>query len=104
VTQTKLAKFGSQRWASIHSKYGLTKADWERMYAEQLGLCAICREREATVVDHCHATKTVRGLLCYSCNMILGVAERDPELVDRMLVYKETAGRTPLYAVQGGKK
>ena len=65
-------------------KYGLTGTDIERMLSEQGGACAIC-ETEFTddlsyVIEHCHACggrspnrnpKSVRGLVCHSCNSML---------------------------------
>jgi hypothetical protein len=46
--------------------------DFERMLAEQNGLCAICCEAPAVHVDHDHETGRVRGLLCFNCNGALG--------------------------------
>lgn len=47
-----------------------------KLYAEQSGCCAICRRPEEEVgtlcLDHCHATGTIRGLLCSKCNRGLG--------------------------------
>jgi Recombination endonuclease VII len=62
-------------------KYGLTPADYERLLREQDGLCAFCHRRPARglVVDHCHATNKVRGLLCDKCNSGLGFFEDDAE-------------------------
>ena len=42
------------------------------MFAEQNGVCAICREAPAEHVDHDHVTELVRGLLCFNCNGALG--------------------------------
>ncbi len=57
-------------------KFGLTGADFNRMLAEQGGVCAICRNVCKTgkrlAVDHDHATGRVRGLLCANCNTGLG--------------------------------
>jgi recombination endonuclease VII len=68
-------------WAQRLRKYGLTPADYERMLREQDGLCALCHRRPARglVVDHCHATSRVRGLLCDKCNSGLGFFDDDAE-------------------------
>ena len=60
--------------------YGITLDDYERMAAEQNGVCAICKQARFTkqyprlCVDHCHATGRVRGLLCSWCNSLIGHA------------------------------
>ena len=54
--------------------YGITIEDYDRMYEEQGGRCAICRTDqpggagERFSVDHDHETGKVRGLLCNNCN------------------------------------
>ena len=65
-------------------EYGLGLGDWDRMYDEQKGRCAICGKPFATqmiVVDHCHVTGRVRGLLHQNCNMKLGFLENHLELI-----------------------
>lgn len=46
---------------------------WQAFRAAHDGRCATCR-REATrvVIDHCHVTGWVRGLICRSCNNTAG--------------------------------
>ena len=60
----------------LAAKYGLTPEDYDRMLAEQDGVCAICKsppEPEKFLhIDHCHATNRVRRLLCPECNRGLG--------------------------------
>lgn len=68
------------------------------MLAEQDGVCKICTNPETAVypqtgkiknltVDHCHKTGRVRGLICFSCNIILGHLEDRPEVVHSVLDY-----------------
>lgn len=63
--------------------YGLTEAAFQRLLAEQEGLCAICRQPPPDGrwhVDHDHdccparraCGKCVRGLLCQPCNLGIG--------------------------------
>lgn len=69
--------------ASRERLYGLTRADFDRMVAEQGGRCMICRDPFAGEphVDHEHATGVIRGLLCLFCNVGLGKFKDDPELL-----------------------
>lgn len=63
------------RNSNLLNKYGITVEDYDRLLAQQQGLCAICgSERGATSfhVDHDHNTGKVRGFLCARCNIALG--------------------------------
>lgn len=82
-----------QGW-HLKKKYGLTQGDYNRILAEQDGKCAICETTEPGRydrfrVDHCHETNKVRGLLCDSCNLMLGKAKDDPEILRRAVAYLE---------------
>lgn len=66
----------------LQRTYGITLDDYEAMLEEQGGRCAICGSEGFTmaahhkaklVVDHCHKTGKVRGLLCHNCNRALGL-------------------------------
>lgn len=64
--------------------YGITPEQWSRMFAEQDSCCAICKSPSPEQLrgwhtDHCHDTGKVRGILCHSCNMLLGHA-KDKEI------------------------
>jgi hypothetical protein len=66
--------------------YGLDKEEYERMYDEQQGKCAICGThhdelKRGLFVDHCHSTEQVRGLLCQFCNTLLGMAQDNPSVL-----------------------
>lgn len=63
------------------------------MVASQQSRCAICLTTHSQAdlhVDHCHATGTVRGLLCSFCNTGLGLFRDNPEAL-RMAVRYLTA-------------
>lgn len=62
--------------------YGMTMDDYKGRLESQGGVCAICKgpgfkmkdhHNLLLVVDHCHTTGKVRGLLCHNCNRALGL-------------------------------
>lgn len=62
---------GEVRWRRIEQRYGLTKEQFHALEAAQDHRCAICGKDARLVVDHCHKTGRVRGLLCTRCNTAL---------------------------------
>lgn len=87
-----------RRASHLLRKYGITVDEYDRMLAEQDGGCAICGQSPETqrarfttylVVDHCHDTGRVRGLLCEPCNLLLGRWNDDPALLRRAADYLE---------------
>lgn len=91
------------REARLWTFYRIRLADYERMVAEQGGVCALCGEEPPLanvsrvysiavggwgrfVIDHDHACcpkekccgKCIRGLICASCNIMLGMAGENP--------------------------
>lgn len=80
---------GKQTWREVNRmrKYGLDNSEFEILFEEQEGRCAICRcefdlsHRNGPrdlAVDHCHARGNVRALLCRNCNLGLGCFADDP--------------------------
>lgn len=60
--------------------YEITLEDYNKMFEEQQGRCAICGKhvsefKSNLAVDHCHKSGKIRGLLCVSCNTKLSVVE-----------------------------
>lgn len=73
------------RLSYVKYKYGLHPDIYKAMAEAQNSLCAICKEPEqkgkTLGVDHCHTTGRIRGLLCFKCNIMLGMIEGKPSLL-----------------------
>lgn len=107
IRKTLLAKTAKWREANpeaeankhLKRKYGITLEDYNRMFKEQNGVCAICGKVEKTrrrkktddnerlAVDHCHETGIVRGLLCFKCNTAIGSLGDTQEHVMKVIHY-----------------
>lgn len=77
--------------------YGINADDYGAMMERQGGVCAICsgvNKDRRLVVDHCHETGDVRGLLCIRCNRALGMFEDDPALLELAALYVKLGGWT----------
>ena len=63
----------------------------ERLFEAQGRVCAICGRGESVikrwVIDHCHDSGVVRGVLCYRCNHLLGCATDDPAILQNAIEY-----------------
>jgi hypothetical protein len=83
---------------ALKSKYGITLAEYDAMFAAQNGSCKICgvhqlELKRTLAVDHCHKTQEVRGLLCIACNLGLGKFEDNLSIVLNAAAYlAETQG------------
>lgn len=80
----------------FRKKYGIDIVEYQRMLVDQRGVCASCEKPETRVengvirmlsVDHNHTTGAVRGLLCSGCNLAIGYACDDPEVLIRAAAY-----------------
>lgn len=70
------------------TRYGITPAEYDNLLERQSGLCAGCGIHMAPPnVDHDHATGRVRGLLCFSCNAVLGLSKDSPDVLLRLVDY-----------------
>jgi len=74
---------------------GFTLALFAEMLEAQNYLCAICETDLRTVpqkqihADHCHLTKTPRGILCHHCNSGIGLFMDDPVRLNKAAQYLE---------------
>lgn len=83
--------------AYLQRNYGITYSDYTRMLKEQDHKCSICRgegfvmdaskHKLKLVVDHCHSSGKVRGLLCHNCNRALGLFQDSMSSLTRAIEY-----------------
>lgn len=79
--------------SSRKSKYNLLPEEFESRLKEQNYKCKICFDNfvssKLTHVDHDHKTSVIRGILCLKCNLLLGYAKDDPQILRNAAEYLE---------------
>jgi len=61
------------------ARHGITMDQFHAMFEAQGECCKICRLVMARPhIDHDHKTGRIRGLLCYQCNVAIGLLKDDP--------------------------
>lgn len=85
---------GSKAYSHYFKKYGLTQEKVILMHEERNFKCDICggntdHRYDKLCVDHSHSTGKVRGLLCFSCNTLLGNAKDDTMILKNAIMYLE---------------
>lgn len=77
-------------------EYGISLDQYNELLKAQEGKCSICgatdprhSHKESLIVDHCHKTGAIRGLLCSPCNVALGHFQDSPSLLRTAAAYLE---------------
>jgi hypothetical protein len=73
-------------------KYSITSEQFEQMLKAQDYKCKICKIEtgelsKALHIDHCHKSGNIRGLLCNKCNVLLGFARDDENILLNAIEY-----------------
>jgi len=73
-------------------EYGITLEQYNEMFTNQNGCCKTCNRHQSEfkqrlVVDHCHKTDKIRGLLCHPCNHALGNVRDNIEILNNLIEY-----------------
>ena len=88
------------RKRQLKTRYGLNESDYNRLLVVQSTTCAICDRtlpttlitgKRGVAVDHDHTTGKVRGLLCSSCNNMLGHAKDNINTLLNAVTYLQAA-------------
>jgi len=92
-------KYKTTKSKNLKSCYNMTIDDYNILLANQNRKCLICGSTSCTrklkdpryplCVDHDHSTGIVRGLLCHSCNVLLGYCKEDINILNNAIKYLE---------------
>lgn len=96
------AKNPDKRVDRRFTQHGITRQRYEQMLAAQGGCCAICRGTEPGKqgwhIDHDHdccpgrsrsCGQCVRGILCFNCNLAIGLMGDDRARLHAAIAYLE---------------
>ena len=94
----------SQSERYLRRTYGIGLSDYDAMLKSQDCRCKICggegflmakHHSMKLVVDHCHTSGAVRGLLCHNCNRALGLMQDNTLSLKSAIEYLEGATTIP---------
>jgi hypothetical protein len=96
---TRLRRAAIEHLSDMKKKFGLTTEQYVSLYRD--AVCAVCGSTTSLVagqvsrlvIDHDHkrgaGTDSIRGILCHSCNLAIGMAEDNPALLRALADYVE---------------
>jgi hypothetical protein len=76
----------------IHN-YGITLNEKQNILKQQNYKCLVCNKNLKNIntryihIDHNHKTKKIRGILCQTCNLALGLLKENPAIIYRLFQY-----------------
>lgn len=87
----KRSTHGRDRLRRKAVEYNISVEDLQRLYDNADGKCEICGNgpKRWLVIDHCHNSTKVRGIICEQCNQALGLFKDNPEVMRAAALYIE---------------
>lgn len=91
--QQRLEKMADRKAYALRHRcrqYGITPEDYAHLLERQDGKCAICRRplgRRRQTIDHCHRSGRVRGIVHWNCNLVIGCANEDANVLVGAISY-----------------
>jgi Autographiviridae endonuclease VII len=77
------------RRSDVRKKYGLSLEEYRALKFGKV--CQACGSSIKLCLDHCHKTRKIRGILCVSCNLALGLLDDSTARIDGLLKYLSLA-------------
>lgn len=81
----------------LRLNYGITPEHKQLMLLKQNNSCAICKNTDfgmkGPVIDHCHKTGKIRGILCQKCNRALGLFNDNITALSNAIEYLQKIDR-----------
>lgn len=76
-------------------RHNITKEYYDKILNRYYGKCWICKEKQASHIDHDHSCcpgawscgKCIRGVLCSNCNTAIGLLNDDSVLLNNAIKY-----------------
>lgn len=90
--EQKIARKERTRNYDLKTQYNLSIDDYTKMLEKQNFKCYGCKITVSElgknlVIDHNHKTGKIRGLLCQHCNLLLGNAKDNIEILQNLIEY-----------------
>ena len=87
-----------KRKMALLKKYGISIDEYKKMLKEQNNRCIICNTNKPGgqgnfPVDHDHLTGQLRNLLCNRCNMLIGQAQDNINVLENAIEYLKKWGK-----------
>ena len=76
-------------WKGGHSHNNYLERKERKAGRKKPGVCEICKYPGIICFDHNHKTGKFRGWICKRCNLIIGMAQDDRELLLKLIEYLE---------------
>jgi len=91
-SEEKRKKSGKNKNRHLMRSYGLSPEKFEALKIVAGNKCQVCNRPWQNgygrhVIDHCHKTGKVRGILCGPCNRALGLLGDDENRIKSLLKY-----------------
>ena len=84
----------------LRKRYKMTLEEYYSLLNDHQHKCALCSRETDLCIDHDHKTNTIRGILCRTCNMMLGLAKDSEELLQKAREYLQRGEKKDLLTLE----